>query len=109
MLQSFVERRNYSVKERSVTQKVKFVTKLDLTVSGGQTVTIPFCKVGDNDDIIIKNNEPIVINDKPIDKMPNTSYYYFFDDRPDEDLLESVMKYLYKLREIVNEWFDLIK
>lgn len=99
---------NESVKERSLGNKVKFTTDLDLTLGPNQEAIIPALKVSENNDIIIQDKVPIMINGKPTpDIEHNTHYSYFFDQRPNDDAIELSIIYLDRLRHIVAECYSI--
>ncbi|TLX86190.1 MAG: hypothetical protein E6K94_10055 [Thaumarchaeota archaeon] len=71
---------------------------MNATFRANQEAIIPLFKVGENGNIIINNNKPVMINGKPSDIIPNTHHSYFFDQRPNDDAIELSKSYFDKLK-----------
>ena len=107
LFEFFKNLRNESVKEKTLVDKVKLTTELNLTLGPNQEAIIPGFTVGKNNDIIIQDKLPIIINGKPTPDIEHkTRHSYFFEQRPNDDALELSKIYLDRLRYFVMECYS---
>lgn len=80
-----------------------YTTKITGGLSATETVEIPLGRVDGRGNIEISDQEPAVVDGKPVHVPRSTSRSYFFEDKPEEDAVVRCQQHLEKLDDIVNE------
>ncbi len=101
----FKELRNISVKEKSLGDQVIITTTFSGTFNGGKgPFFVPLGKVDERGNMVIDNEKKATQNGKPIDKAElHTSKHYFFEEKPEDDVIDLCFTYWQKLRNLIVE------
>jgi len=76
----------------------------DMTISAGKVVDIPLGKVDNRGNIVVDDQSPVRIDEKPSDSIKrSTTRSYFFTEREGEDAILFCGIYLDKIQKIVKE------
>lgn len=80
-----------------------YTTEIRGGLSGSSTTIIPLGRVDGRGNLDISDQEPALVDGKPVEVQRSTTRSYFFEDKPEEDAVVRCEQHLGKLVDIVNE------